>query len=52
MALGGKLSKLLNMYQYARCTVHLTNQRIKPGKMEVKSCIGFFFQRQFVSCKI
>ena len=37
MALGGELIKLLNIYQYARCTVHLTDQRIKSGKMEVKS---------------
>ena len=44
MALGGKLSKLLNIYQYARCTVHLTDQRIKSGKIEVKSCTGFFFK--------
>jgi hypothetical protein len=44
VALGGKLSKVLNIYQCARCAMHLTDQRIKSGKMEVKSCVGFFFK--------
>ena len=43
MALGGKLSKLLDVYRSVRCTVHLTNQRIKSGKVEIKSRIGIFF---------
>jgi hypothetical protein len=43
VALGDELSKHLNIYQCARYIMYLTNQRVKSGKMEGKSCVGNLF---------